>query len=118
VRFDRFGGLFNLLSLDVIEAGGTLTSSAGGLQILTGTGIRNFSGPTWTNVSWIDFSSIGSFTGIDTLVFASVSEPGTLLLLVSGLLGLCIARRLSMKGNDKIQWQYCPRTFILVSVSF
>jgi hypothetical protein len=86
VRFDLFGGSFNLLSLYVVETGGTLSSSAGGTMLLSITGPQNFSGPSWTNVAWVDFSSTDGFTGIDNFQVTAVAEPSVAWLLLIGSL--------------------------------
>ena len=95
VRFT--GGLFNLLSLDVMYAASeglgenqTLKSSAGGLMQLSTTGVHNFSGPSWSNLSWITLSSNVNIAGpgFDTITVATVPIPAAFLLFGSGLIGL------------------------------
>ena len=108
VRFDRFGGLFNLLSIDVIEALGigSLTSSVGGLLTFpTSVGIHTFSDSTWTNLQWVDFTSTGGFIGLDNFTIQAVPEPSTLTLLGFGVVALAgwrSKRRTERRVNDKI----------------
>lgn len=95
-RIDYFGELFDLLSLDVVDAGGTLTSSAGGTLDLASTGAKSFSGADWSNLEWVDFTTIEppeALTGIDNIALqpseaATVPEYSSLF--VPGLLALGI----------------------------
>ena len=101
LRFDRFGAQFNLLSIYVIpdsfQGIGSLTSSAGGLLTFPSSGgIHIFSGSTWTNLQWVDFSSTGAFIGLDDFTIQAVPEPSTLWLLLTGspaLLGMKFSKR-------------------------
>jgi hypothetical protein len=96
VRFDVPGDLITLLSLYVVAPGGFLSSSAGGIAILGNVGLQNFSGPSWTKVAWVDFSSTDGFTGIDTITVAATPEPPALWLLLTGSLALlCLKCRIN-----------------------
>ncbi len=101
VRFT--GGIFNLTSLDVMYTtfGGefqTLKSSAGGNMLLTTAGLENFSGTSWSDLTWITLSSNISIAGpgFDTITFDTVVVPipAAILLFGSGLAGLIgVARK-------------------------
>lgn len=97
VRFT--GGTFNLLSLDVMYAASEtfgenqiLQSSAGGFMQLNATGVQNFSGPSWSNLTWITLSSDVNIAGpgFDTITLDTVVVPipAAFLLFGSGLAGL------------------------------
>lgn len=96
VRFDIPGGLITLLSLDIVEVTppgpGFLISSAGGVSILQPVGHVNFSGPQWTKVAWIDFSTLAGFAGIDNVTVLATPEPSALWLLLMGSLLLTWAK--------------------------
>jgi hypothetical protein len=103
VRFT--GGTFNLVSLDVMYAASEiigenqiLESSAGGLMQLNTAGVQNFTGSSWSNLTWITLSSNVNIAGpgFDTITFDTVVVPipAAMLLFGSGLAGLFgIARR-------------------------
>jgi hypothetical protein len=90
------GGIFDLLSLDVLYEPGLgesqfITSSAGGSMSLETLGIQNFSGSGWTDLTWIRLSNnieIGG-PGFDTLTLNTVPVPAAIWLFGSalGLLG-------------------------------
>jgi hypothetical protein len=97
VRFT--GGTFDLVSLDVMstvsEINGEnqiLQSSAGGLMQLNTAGVQNFTGPSWSNLTWITLSSNVNIAGpgFDTITFDTVVVPipAAMLLFGSGLAGL------------------------------
>jgi hypothetical protein len=69
-----------------------------------------FSGPRWTDVSWIDFTVFDPDSQtdfgdgeMDRLTFDNlvvrVPEPTSLQLLAAGLLGLAVRRRFSIRRN-------------------
>src|SRR3989344_1709335 len=107
VRFTNIAGEnFDLLSLDVMYTPSPnfedqiVTSSAGGGMLLSAAGIQYFSGPSWTNLSWIDIRStvpivtLPIAAGFDTITLQTVPLPPALLLFGSGLMGLLgLARR-------------------------
>lgn len=108
VEFTHTGGqLFNLLSLDVMYAANPnfgefqiLTSSAGGNVLLSTTGIQTFSGPSWTNLSWIRLNGQVDveYPGFDSITLQTVPIPATFWLFGSGLiavLGLSKSKRAS-----------------------
>jgi len=75
------GGIFNMVSLDVLYAPAislgefqSITSSAGGSQSLATTGIQNFSGSAWQNLTWLRLTTninIGG-PGYDSITFNTV----------------------------------------------
>ena len=98
VIFDHYGMRFDLMSLDIESDGGkgTITSSSGSSLDLNDKGTYNFVdfGAAWQNITSFTIKTENSIF-IDNLVFenpptvsALVPEPGTLLLLGAGLLGL------------------------------
>lgn len=106
IRLDRFGQPFHLLSLDLINLVGTITSSRGGSSILQpddpfefphlSSGTQTFSGSEWRRVTWIDFLlpvEGAPCCGFDNVYLVAVPEPGTLALLGAGLIGIGFARR-------------------------
>src|SRR3989344_3001367 len=94
VRFTNIAGEnFDLLSLDVMYTPSPnfedqiVTSSAGGGMLLSAAGIQYFSGPSWTNLAWINISSnvaiitLPVAAGFDTITLqTAVPLPPALLL--------------------------------------
>jgi PKD repeat protein len=75
-RMDRPDGQpFTLTSIWGSGASGTLTSSAGGSQGLSG-GNNSFSGSQWTNVIWIEWAAGGG--SIDNVVVSSCNPVASL----------------------------------------
>jgi len=107
VWVDLMGDPFSLLSLDPMGpvAPYTVASSNGGSFTLSPFGwplpTQHFSGPEWTNVSWLEFrfpESAGGTYGFDNLRVdvssTSVPEPGTAWLVgLGGLALFAVARR-------------------------
>jgi hypothetical protein len=94
VRIDRFGNLFSLVQFDVIDANfksGTIKSSAGGLFGVNAEGIQSFTGPLWTNIAWIDFSSTDGNSGVDNFIFAT-PEPSAWWLILFGAALIALKR--------------------------
>lgn len=113
VRFT--GGIFNLVSLDVMYAASEsfgenqiIKSSAGGLMQLSTAGVQNFSGPDWSNLTWITLSSDVNIAGpgFDTITFA-IPLPATFLLFGSGLIGLLgIASKRNARSSSASAWRF------------
>ena len=96
-RFDFFGDMFSLESLEVIvgDSLAMISSSAGGMEILDTSGIVNFMGSLWSDITWIDIA-VKNFDGpsgvaVDSLVFTTnVPEPGTIALMFLGVILLSL----------------------------
>lgn len=101
VRFDNFGGLFDLISLDVLYTdgfgGAQVTSSGGGLFSLTDLGTVNFAGAAWSDLLWFDLiiDNPSTWLMVDNINLnaTDVPLPTTLALFSLGLLGLRFTRR-------------------------
>ena len=99
---DDFGLLFvrrvdnQPFSLSALTAVGVLwgvTSSAGGAWGAEDNGPANFSGPEWSNLSWLLFGAGGGDPrGFDNLTLTAVPEPATAWLLGIGLGALALRR--------------------------
>jgi PEP-CTERM motif len=95
---DRSGGTFSLDSLYGALGTGpslVLSSSNGGLEILSAASpsLFTFTGPEWTDVSWIRLSEgFGTTVGFDHMTLHAIPEPATLALLALGLLGVAVIR--------------------------
>ena len=95
---------FSLLGLDLASPttshGWFLTSSNGGFIQVSGALNQphfDFSGPEWSNISWLLFTdpqSAGFPVGFDNISFlAPLPEPGSVLLVGLGLASIVIVRR-------------------------
>lgn len=92
LRFtDLSGSPFTLTQLDVVTAGGVITSSKGGSVSLSSTGTELFAGAAWKDIDWFEFTQKGTYNAIDNIYVSprlAVPEPATLLLFGAGLIGL------------------------------
>ena len=105
VLFDSFGSAFDLTSIHFLGISGSvweMRSSNGAVQPLTTTGIINFSGPGWQNVTFVTMLStlipgVSETIDFDNVTFDNVPtiipEPSTAVLLFTALLGLAIRQR-------------------------
>ncbi len=84
--------------------------AAGGISEFEVLGIDPDLGLDPTNptafITGLAFESAGSFTGTMTPVTADVDEPASLMLVTSGLIGLCLVRRAAMALSPKVG--LCP----------
>ena len=96
------GGLFDLLSLDVLdtgdeENGGTLFASYGSMMELGAGALgTNIFDDSWTSLFWIELTISDSneeWATIDNIELVEVPEPGTLTLFGIGLLAIFSRRR-------------------------
>jgi hypothetical protein len=111
VKFDRWGGAFDFFSL-LIDSWDPhpdglapdelayVTSSNGGYVSISNAGAMSFTGPLWSNVSWVELSVIDpnhrtGDTQQDNLVFDNirygVPEPSSVLLMSLGIIPVALA---------------------------
>ena len=95
VKFDAYGSLFDLISIQVIDGGGlTVFSPTDDSVLLDGDGTVHFTGDEWKNISWFDLYMDNTIPPyyynsdilIDNIEMRKIPEPFIPALLLTGLL--------------------------------
>jgi hypothetical protein len=109
--FDALGGLFDLVSANIYQTGLSIISSKGGAFTQPHTvgplfNEVNFTGPEWTDITWVAFSYYGGVgapaAGFNQLVVGvAAPEPPPIALVLCGLMVLVLMKKGRVKPSDK-----------------